>query len=67
MTHMGPVRDSDGKFTVESATYICRCNVCQKDREHKAERWESNCESYVDFRYTCTTCGAVFWVDGPDS
>lgn len=67
MTHNGPMRDSDGEFTQESARYHYACKTCKKSTEHTCEKWDSSCGGYTDYRYTCAVCGTVFWIDGIDS
>ena len=44
----------------------CR-GKCKELQPHKSELFESSCGGYEDYRYTCTVCGAVHWVDGSDS
>lgn len=67
MTHFGPMPDSAGEFTQESAMYIRHCNKCNLERPHTCERWESSCGGYTDYRYSCVVCGTIHWVDGIDS
>lgn len=65
MTHMGDMPESAGTFTKGSATD----RICRKcgNQTVRVELWESNDGAYEDEKFTCTTCGHVYWVDGIDS
>lgn len=66
MTHIGPMKESEGTFT---AAELCTryCLKCAKDTDQLAQLWESNCGGYEDMKFTCPVCGTVEWVDGIDS
>lgn len=67
MTHM-PGLPISGTFNApEANVYTRRCRKCDKETAHKCESWESSCGGYEDYKYTCSTCGTVHWVDGIDS
>lgn len=66
MTHTGPMKESEGAFT-STETFTMWCAKCAKGTPHTAQTWESNCGGYEDFKYTCTVCERVHWVDGIDS
>lgn len=66
MTHTGPMHESEGTFgpAVREGRY---CSTCKRNTPHKAEKWDSSDGAYTDYKYTCTVCGTVHWVDGIDS
>ncbi len=66
MTHMAPMKDSEGTFTPASDD-VRLCRFCKNMTLHHVEQWDSHCGGYEDFKYTCTVCGKVHWVDGIDS
>ena len=66
MTHTGPMKESEGKFT-QLGVEVRPCARCRQPTRHHAVQWDSNCGGYEDFKYTCLNCGAVHWVDGIDS
>lgn len=66
MTHFGPMHDSAGTFTPEGSAHR-HCQCCKAVTLHTCDAWHSDCGGYEDYRYQCTTCKAVHWVDGPDS
>jgi hypothetical protein len=66
MTHFKPMDESEGDFTSESVTEYF-CGKCKKKTPHTVLTWESKDGGYVDYKYTCQTCGKVCWIDGIDS
>jgi uncharacterized protein with PIN domain len=66
MTHMGPMKESEGTFTLVGDS-MTRCRACERNTMHTVQQWDSNCGGYEDFKYTCNECGKVHWVDGIDS
>jgi len=67
MTHMAPMKESEGTFTALSEPCARPCRQCDKPTTHRERIWESHCGGYQDYEYTCLTCGTVHWVDGIDS
>ena len=67
MTHMPGVPISGTIVdTGQTVGRFCR-KKCKELTQHKSELFESSCGGYEDYRYTCTICGAIHWVDGIDS
>jgi DNA-directed RNA polymerase subunit M/transcription elongation factor TFIIS len=64
--HTGEMRESDGNFQEKEFTSRHPCRKCGK-MSVTFRVWESNCGGYEDHKYTCTECGATWWVDGSDS
>ena len=66
MTHMQPMSEDQGTFTVEESTDR-KCPKCNSPMTCKT--WESSCGGYEDYKYTCTNkeCGHYYWIDGIDS
>lgn len=65
--HTGPMRESDGTFSAPDPTrYTCR--KCQQPSARR-QVWESRCGAYEDEKFACEipSCGAVWWVEGPDA
>lgn len=68
MTHTGPMHEADGEFTkIGFEVRPCAGQCAPAHTDHQCATWESNDGAYEDYRYTCTVCGAVHWVDGIDS
>lgn len=65
MTHVAPMRESDGNFKPGCGKKHT-CRGCGKE-EATCQLWESSCGGYEDYKYTCGSCGHVWWVDGIDS
>ena len=61
------MHEADGTLEREATTYLRHCNKCRNSTQHNEHTWESSCGGYEDYKYTCTVCGAVHWVDGMDS
>jgi hypothetical protein len=62
MTHMGPVKDSDGELgEAKPSDRKCHCGQLMT-----LQIWESSDGAYEDCKYTCPQ-GHVQWVDGIDS
>lgn len=63
--HTGPMKETDG--TCGSVTKTDR--ICKKcgSRNVYVQIWESNDGAYEDEKFTCGSCGHIYWVDGPDS
>ena len=64
--HTGSMSELDGKFNewFESNGGVCpNCG----SRDVKYRSWESSCGGYEDYKYKCSNCGEIWWVDGPDS
>ncbi len=66
MTHNAPMHESEGTFSSEES-YGMYCGQCRKAATHLAQTWESHCGGFTDFKYTCSVCGLVHWIDGIDS
>lgn len=64
MMHTGPIPESAGTFD-EPAVSERPCPKC--GGKVTCETWDSNDGAYTDYKYTCTTCGKAWWVDGIDS
>lgn len=64
--HTAPMPDSAGEFQKGTHVDGLKCKTCDTETM-VVEPWESNCGGYEDYKYTCTTCGRGFWVDGVDS
>lgn len=65
MTTNRKFADSEGQF---KPVEICvtACPNCRKENV-TCQSWESNDGAYEDYKYTCTDCGHVWWIDGIDS
>lgn len=65
MTHMGPMKDSEGDF----ANWMLTDMTCHKCQGHQvAERkWESHDGAFEDYQYRCNDCGHKWWVEGSDA
>jgi uncharacterized protein with PIN domain len=63
--HTGPMNESQGEFTKGSATN----RICQKCGKQtvRVQVWESSDGAYEDEKFTCTSCGHIYWIDGIDS
>lgn len=65
MTHTGPMEDEQGVFgQPQQSEFPCR--HCKGGPVFYSV-WESNCGGYEDFKYRCSKCGSVWWVEGPDA
>lgn len=65
MTHFGPMPDSAGKFSDPQPTQA-HCDKCDS-LTVTVRSWDSNCGSYTDYRYECSTCGHHWWIEGADA
>lgn len=65
MTHMKTVDDAAGDFS-DAKVSDRPCRKC-KSANVSYRVWESSCGGYEDCKYTCSSCGAMWWVDGCDS
>ena len=63
--HTGPMKESEGTFTKGALTNRV-CKNCGNQNVY-VKVWESNDGAYEDEKFTCGTCGRVYWVDGIDS
>jgi len=63
--HTGPMSESEGTFTLGGKTNRI-CSKCGKQTVF-VRLWESSDGAYEDEKFTCGTCGHVYWVDGVDS
>jgi DNA-directed RNA polymerase subunit M/transcription elongation factor TFIIS len=63
--HTDKIPDSAGDFSPPEQTAI-NCRRCDRKTVER-QLWESHCGAYEDHRYTCTSCGHVWWVDGIDA
>lgn len=63
MTHMNPMKESDGELGAVTTTKR-KCGTCGEEMLHQT--WESSDGAYEDSKYTCPR-GHVEWVDGIDS
>lgn len=68
MTHNPdkPMKESDGEFT-SAGTATRYCLNCKEKTLHTELTWESSCGGYEDYKYECSHCHTVHWVDGIDS
>jgi len=62
--HTKPMAESEGSFG-DWKPSKSRCEVCGGEVLFRI--WESSCGGYEDYKFKCTSCGKVRWVDGPDS
>lgn len=65
MTHTGPMPESAGTFQEGTLTQRV-CRNCGNQNVY-VELWESSDGAYEDEKFTCKTCGHVYWIDGIDS
>ena len=66
VTHTGPVPESSGKLSAwRLSPQRCR-GECNEVTEHECWTWESDCGGYEDYKFKCTVCKNVFWIDGDD-
>lgn len=65
MTHMRQMAESEGDLGKAQATERS-CPSC-KTQTMTVQEWESSDGGWVDFKYTCSTCGKAVWIDGIDS
>lgn len=65
MTTARTYSEFEGDLSAARLTpHICKkCN----NKTVFAQEWESSDGGYTDYKYTCKTCGKIFWIDGPDS
>jgi uncharacterized protein with PIN domain len=63
--HTGPMSESEGTFTGGTLTERT-CSKCGK-KTVRVQIWESSDGAYEDEKFTCTSCGHIYWVDGIDS
>lgn len=63
--HTGAIPDSAGEFSPKQKSDRACHKCCTKKVEYEA--WDSSDGAYTDYKYTCTSCGYVWWVDGIDS
>jgi DNA-directed RNA polymerase subunit M/transcription elongation factor TFIIS len=65
MTHTRSYSELEGTLgEPEPATRLCfKCG--SKDVVHQL--WQSNDGGYEDDKYTCKSCGFIWWVEGIDS
>jgi hypothetical protein len=66
MTHTGPMPESSGELA-DTGTVNRFCDTCATGTMHREQKWESSDGAYEDYKYTCTICGHIHWVDGIDS
>lgn len=60
------MKESEGTFSQPYPQGWLPCPNC-KDYTVECRIWNSKCGGYEDFKYTCTGCAHVWWVDGSDS
>lgn len=63
--HTGPMPESAGTFSAPEAK-LYECSKCHEVAA-TCQEWESSCGGYEDYKYKCTKCGHVRWVEGSDS
>lgn len=63
--HDKPIPESAGKLDSEKRTTIA-CRKCGKQTV-VLQSWESDCGGYEDDKFSCKSCGHVWWVEGPDA
>lgn len=64
--HAKAITEKAGTFT-DSKTVMLYCSSCGTKTPHEEATWESSCGGYEDYKFTCSVCDKVSWVDGPDS
>ena len=62
--HTKPMSESRGAFTSEALS-TRGCKKC--GGKVKREIWESGDGAYEDYKFTCLSCGHIFWIDGLDA
>lgn len=65
--HSQPMSETEGEFTGDEQCPDTKCRKCGQTGGVTCKPWESSCGGYTDYKYTCATCGGVWWIDGPDA
>lgn len=55
-----------GIFTSDKKKSELKCLSCSSD-DVWYRIWESECGGYEDYKYECSSCGKVWWVEGSDA
>lgn len=63
--HINSVPESSGDLNEPKQTDRTCVNCKQQTVTYQI--WESSCGGYEDFKYTCSNCKKVWWIDGIDS
>ena len=66
MTHTTNMPESAGTFD-QAQPSDRPCRKCGKAGGVTYRVWESHCGAYVDEKFTCSSCGHTWWVEGIDS
>jgi hypothetical protein len=64
---MRKMSENEGTFQKGKPVPDYACRSCRVKGHVVEEEWESSCGGYEDYKYTCTACEYVWWVDGIDS
>lgn len=64
--HSQPFDESAGVLSKPRAVHDVKCPVCEMSMVTE-QVWESHCGGFEDYKYTCTSCQHVWWVDGIDT
>lgn len=64
--HTKPMRDNEGVFSEWEPAPTVACRKCKK-HSVQVSQWESNDGGYEDYKFQCTDCKYIWWVEGIDS
>lgn len=64
--HSEPVEESSGNLSAAHPVVDLKCQACGAQTVVE-QKWDSHCGGFTDYKYSCTSCEHVWWIDGIDS